>query len=196
MTIILQRKYFGDNNPENERSYIPYEESKKRKRKTDLLTAGGIGASILGGAGYYGLKSRGIKKVADQDRRSVYNTELNRGFKIREEQGNALVDRFNKYNEDYNNVSKWNPFKGFKRKKLLKNYENDVSNIKAAGDIKMNNLVSASTEQMKGIKSRQNRELRGAAGKAALIVGAGAGLALGARALKRRRDKKKKYYDN
>ena len=54
--IILRKLYSEDPSPENEKSYVPYEEQKRRQRKTDLITAAGIGSSIAGGKIYYDIK--------------------------------------------------------------------------------------------------------------------------------------------
>lgn len=60
--IILRKLYSTDHKPENEKSYIPYEEQVRRRRKTNLLTAAGLGSSIAGGKIYYNIKNKQINK--------------------------------------------------------------------------------------------------------------------------------------
>lgn len=70
--IILRKLYSTNHKPENEKSYIPYEEQVRRRRKTNLLTAAGIGSSIAGGKIYYNIKNKRInKKVQDLKDKAV-----------------------------------------------------------------------------------------------------------------------------
>ncbi len=193
-TIILKRKYFGEKDPEKERSYIPYEESKKRKRETNLLTAGGIGASLLGAGGYYGLKASKINKKARKDLNDTYISELNKAYINRDNAYKETKRIIGNYIDDAYNIR--GARKGKKARKLLENLEETLGKEGKRHEWGLDNIANTSANKMKDIEDTRKLNLKKTAGKAALIATAGTGLVLGARALKRRRDKKKKYYDN
>lgn len=193
-TIILKRKYFGEKDPEKERSYIPYEESKRRKRETNLLTAGGIGASLLGAGGYYGLKASKINKKARKDLNDTYISELNKAYINRDNAYKETKRIIGNYIDDAYNIR--GVRKGKKARKLLENLEETLGKEGKRHEWGLNNIANTTSDNMKSIEDIRKLKLGRAAKKATALAAAGTGLVLGARALKRKRDKKKKYYDS
>lgn len=73
--IIKQKLY---NNPELERSYVPYEEQKNRNSRINRATGIGIGSSVLAGGTYYGLRKARINRdtrIAKDAATEMANTE-------------------------------------------------------------------------------------------------------------------------
>lgn len=73
--IIKQKLY---NNPELERSYVPYEEQKNRNSRINRATGIGVGSSVLAGGTYYGLRKARINKdtrIAKDAATEMANTE-------------------------------------------------------------------------------------------------------------------------
>ena len=55
--MIILRTYSDKDSDRVPRSYVPYEEQKKRRRKRKLIVRTGIGASLAGGT-LYGIKGK------------------------------------------------------------------------------------------------------------------------------------------
>lgn len=60
--MIILKRFSTKGKPEDKRSYIPYEEQKRRKKKLDKETELAAAGSLGLGGGYVGLKAAAVKK--------------------------------------------------------------------------------------------------------------------------------------
>jgi len=79
--IILRQSFYSSSDLSN-KTYVPYEEQKRRTSRANLVGGLGAAASLSAGAGYYGLKHRSISKQAASEIRgakAIAENQMERG---------------------------------------------------------------------------------------------------------------------
>lgn len=80
--IVLRQNFYSKDADLSDKSYVPYEEQKRRVSKANAVSAAGAGASALAGGSYYGIKHRAISRQAEAERRGaakMADTSFRRG---------------------------------------------------------------------------------------------------------------------
>lgn len=146
MTLKLKRY----NSPELERSYIPYEEQKKRRSRINNITKAGIGGSVLAGGGYL-AGSAYITNRAKQIAKNAATEKAN--------------DQFRRVNSNWLK-SGWSRLTGKNKRienKLVSTMENidqaASSRIKRAGKIGLG-IAGAGTALTLGARSIMKRKAK------------------------------------
>jgi hypothetical protein len=165
--IILQRKLYGVSNEEIQKSYIPYEEQRKLKRRANTVAAAGAGASALAGATYYGVK-RGLINHTAQKAKDIFTEQANNEWR---QKGSNFANRIaEKYINKQNIVGK-----------AARWYR----------DRSIQPIESSLQDKLRQVDINSNQKIRKAGLVGLGIAGVGTALSLGARSIMRRRDKKR-----
>lgn len=189
--ITLRRKSYSNTSEtklaELGKSYIPYEEQKKRKRRTNEMTAAGLGATALAAGGYYTGKTALVNSRMQRKKNKLVQEATNALRKNENNYVKNILQESNNLNESLQNTK--GIFKGFKRRRLV----NDFLKKKAEADGQRAGYIQGLEDNLKKnfktLESRRASKLKKVAPTSLAIAAAGTGLTLAARKYKKNRDK-------